>query len=100
MVQHIVFFTFKEEALNMNREELKVEAKKRLEALVDTIPFIQKLTVGINYNPAPAAYDISLYTEFDTDEDLQNYQVHPEHVKVKDFMVEVVADRAVVDAIV
>ena len=100
MIQHIVFFTFKEEAMGMNREELKVEAKKRLEALVDTIPIIKKLTVGLNYNQSNFAYDISLYTEFDSKEALDKYQVDPYHVEVKDFMVEVVAERAVVDAVI
>lgn len=100
MIQHIVFFTFKEEAMGMKRDEIKVEAKKRLEALVDTIPVIKKMTVGINYNQSSFAYDISLYTEFESKEDLDKYQVDPYHVEVKDFMGEVVAERAVVDAVI
>jgi len=98
MIQHIVFFTFKEEALGMTREELKVEAKKRLEALRETIPYIRKLIVGIDYSNTQNSFDISLYTEFDTNKDLENYQVDPYHVEVKEFMVEVLEKRAVVDA--
>ncbi len=100
MIQHVVFFTFKEEALNMNKEELKVEAKKQLEDLVGKINEIEKLIVGINYNTSLFAFDMSLYTEFATEESLEAYQLHPEHVKVKDFMNKVVMQRAVVDAVI
>ncbi len=98
MVEHIVFFTFKEEALGMTREELKVESKKQLEDLVGKISEIKKLSVGINYNPSPFAFDLSLYTVFETKEDLEKYQIHEEHVKVKDFFAKVVEARAVVDS--
>lgn len=100
MIQHILFFTFKEEAMGMKREELIVEAKKRLEALEETVSCIKKMVVGVNFNPSQFSYDISLYTEFETKEDLQIYQDDKDHIKVKEFMGEVVAKRAVVDAVI
>lgn len=98
MVEHIVFFTFKEEALGMKREEIKVEAKKQLEDLVGKISVIKKLSVGINFNPSPFSFDLSLYTLFDNKDALEEYQVHPDHVLVKDFFGKVVEKRAVVDS--
>ena len=32
--------------------------------------------MGLDFNQSPAAYDISLYTEFASKEDLNAYQVH------------------------
>ena len=58
---------------------------------------INALEVGINYLDSSAAYDICLYSEFKDQNDLKIYQEHPEHLKVKDYIVSVVTDRAVVD---
>ena len=43
--------------------------------------------------------DVVLYTVFDSKEDLQAYQVHPEHQKCVAFISAVVAERRVVDYI-
>ncbi|NCC59279.1 MAG: Dabb family protein, partial [Synergistales bacterium] len=41
--------------------------------------------------------EVVLYTVFDSAEDLQTYQVHPEHQKCVAFVSAVVAERRMVD---
>jgi len=98
MISHIVFFTFKEEAKEMKRKEMIVLAKNRLEELEDKIPEIKKIKVGINFLDSPASFDLSLYTEFENQQDLDIYQNHPEHVKVKELFGQIVEKRALVDS--
>ncbi len=97
VVKHIVLWRLKEEALGALKMENALAVKKRLEALNDIIPEINFLEVGINFNNSAAAYDVALYSEFKTMEDLAAYQEHPEHVKVAEFIQSVRDDRAVVD---
>ena len=68
-----------------------------LEDLKNKISVIKQIEVGINFNKSSAAYDVVLYSEFDSQQDLQAYQKHPDHVKVVDFVNEIRDDRAVVD---
>jgi hypothetical protein len=90
---------FKEFAENNGKLENMNIIKSRLEALVGKIPEIKKLEVGININKSPAAFDMTLYSEFENEEALEIYQKHPEHVKVSEFVTRVRDDRAVVDYI-
>lgn len=100
MISHIVFFNFKEEALGKNRKELVKLGKEVLEKLEKEIPELKKIKVGINFLESSASFDLSLYTEFETEKDLEIYQVHPEHVKVKELFSQIVENRAVVDAVI
>jgi len=97
MIKHIVMWKLKEEAAGLNREQIAAKIKTDLEALNDLIPAIYHLEVGINVIPSDAAFDVSLYSEFSTWEDLKVYMAHPEHQKVVAFVREVVTARHVVD---
>ena len=59
--------------------------------------FIKKLEVGLNEFKSPMASDMVLVTEFDSKEDLDLYAVHPEHVKVSDYVTKVRSERTVTD---
>ena len=82
MVTHIVLFTFNEE----NKEQNILEAKRMLEALMGKIDCLKTIEIGINFDKAVRAMDLSLYTTFETVEDLNSYTIHPEHLKVVDFI--------------
>lgn len=90
MVTHIVLWKLQ------NRNELQ-GVREQLESLPDRVPGIQRLVVGCPPEPTGPMADISLYTEFATWDDLNNYKVHPEHVKVAEFLKEHVAERYVSD---
>ncbi|QOP41600.1 Dabb family protein [Sulfurimonas marina] len=95
MIVHIVMFKFKEEnkALNLAKVQNKLE---NLEVLIDEL---KSMEVGINFTEADRAMDLSLYSTFESVEDLQAYAVHPEHLKVVEFIKEVTLESKVVDYI-
>ncbi len=97
MVKHIVMWKLKTHADLTSKIAAALEIKKSLERLTSTIIEIRELEVGMNFSNSEKAYDIILYTEFDSKNDLEHYAKHPEHVKVKNFIDGIVEDRVVVD---
>ena len=51
----------------------------------------------MNFEPSSAAYDLALYSVFESPEALAAYQQHPEHAAVADFIAKVRSERVVVD---
>ncbi|MBO5182114.1 MAG: Dabb family protein [Paraprevotella sp.] len=90
MVKHIVLFRLEPSMDEGLKSQVMQEFKEKIEALPAQIPFIRKVEVGLNMNPAEA-YDLALYSEFDTLADVQAYAVHPAHVAaagvIKDYKV-------------
>lgn len=97
MIKHIVMWRLKESADNATKKENAERLKEKLESLKDKIDEIKKIEVGININPSESAFDVVLYSEFEDPEALNNYQNHPEHKKIVDFVSRIRTDRCVVD---
>ena len=97
MVKHIVMWSVKDGANGMSKKQIVAEMSKKLLALKPIIKQIRTIEVGENFLDSPAAFDVALYTEFASREDLNAYQVHPDHVALKDFILSVTEKRAVVD---
>jgi len=93
MVVHIVMFKFREE----NKQANIQKAKEMLQELIDTVPTLKSIEVGVNFCSEPRAMDLSIITHFDTKEDLDTYATHPNHLVVVDFIKEVVEYSKVVD---
>ena len=89
MIKHIVIWPMKEDVT----VEQKTEMKNRLEALDGKVSELRKIEVGID----ESAGTMSLYSEFNSMEDLNAYQVHPEHQAVVGFVKPLVAGRSVCD---
>ncbi|WP_160675778.1 Dabb family protein [Clostridium sp. C8-1-8] len=96
MIKHIVMWRLKESAEGNDKKTNAEKIKSGLEALKDKIPQIQGIEVGINNNPSNS-YDVVLYSEFKSFEDLDIYQNHAEHLKVAGFVGAVKEDRTCVD---
>jgi len=96
MLKHIVMFDFKDK----NKEENLIKTKKMLEALLDTVPTLKNMEVGINISQESRAMDLSLYSEFDNEEGLKLYTNHPEHLEVVKFIKSVATCSKVSDYIV
>jgi hypothetical protein len=88
---------FKESALGNTREENINEFATRLKALVGVIDEIVSLRAEKNILPGETASDLVLLSEFNSMEDLEKYNKHPEHQKVLAFGKEVIAERRAVD---
>jgi hypothetical protein len=95
MIVHIVMFKFSDE----NKSANLAEVTKRLNALVELISELKKMEVGVNFTLSPRAFDLSLYSTFETKEDLEVYAIHPEHLKVVELIKSVTLESKVVDYI-
>ena len=93
MIVHIVMFKFKDENKEANIEEVT----KKLNALVELIPSLKSMEVGVDFNKSQRAFDLSLYSTFWDKEDLEAYAVHEEHLKVVKLIKEVTLESKVVD---
>lgn len=97
MVGHIVMWKLKENAEGKTAAENAAIMKEMLQGLTGLIPVLRTLTVSTDVFASIPEADVVLYTVFDSPEDLQTYQVHPEHQKCVAFISKVVADRRMVD---
>ena len=95
MIVHIVMFKFKDE----NKESNIEMVKEKLNQLVDKIDGLKSMEVGVNFNESDRAFDLSLYSTFDSEEELKKYAVHDEHLKVVDIIKNVTLESKVVDYI-
>jgi hypothetical protein len=97
MIKHIVLWKFKDFAEGGSKLENLIKVKKMLEDMQGKIPGMLKLEVGLDFERSESASDIVLYTEFESREMLDAYQIHPVHMKVKEFLPKVRSERRVID---
>lgn len=93
MVKHIILWNFKD---NRGSEKDKYKIKVGLESLIDKIPGIVNIKV-IDTPILGSNADIMLDSTFETEEALENYQVHEEHIKVATFVRSVTCNRRCMD---
>lgn len=94
MIKHIVCWKLKEQDKAQNAKKVK----QLLEDLQKDITCIRKIEAGINSVSTPQDnWDIVLYAEFDTLEELNAYQIHPKHKEAGVFIKSVAEQRVCVD---
>ena len=91
MVCHIVMWNLKEE----NKEENALRIKQALEGLNGQIPGMKKLTVNRGYNEK--GFDLCLYSEFETREDVLAYRDNPLHKACQQIVHAAMCERVVCD---
>ena len=93
MIRHICMFTLKEEDKQAHIAEFLRRGKELCK-----LPAIQSGQVVSKIHGAPNAnYDVALIFDFNTLNDLNAYQVSPEHVAFGQFVGGVRVDRACID---
>jgi hypothetical protein len=97
MIVHIVFWRLHDTANGKSKSDNAREIKSRLEALRSVIPGLRRLDVGIDFAGTNQSSDIALYTEFDSREALDAYQIHPAHQEFAAFLAPLRSERRVVD---
>lgn len=97
MLKHIVMWQLKDEAEGNPRSANAELVKDKLEALQGRIPGLVSIEAGLDVSRTDSSADVVLYSEFESREALEAYQVHPEHEAVKAFIGAVTAARWVVD---
>lgn len=82
MVRHIVMWNFKDGFTDEENIHNARSVKTQLEALSCTIPGIVSLEV-ITTALKSSNRNIVLNSLFENEKALENYQIHPEHVRVR-----------------
>ncbi len=83
MLRHIVMIKFTE---RNTVETTALQLKAMLMDLTITINSLIKMEVGLNVNTKASAYDLVLTADFEDEAGLEAYRIHPEHIKVLDFL--------------
>jgi hypothetical protein len=96
MIRHIVTWKFAAEDVAG-----KTEAFDRMAvafgALPHAIPQIKTLHLGRDVDETPGNWDVALVVDFASTADLETYQVHPEHEKVKTIVKTLTGERSAID---
>ncbi len=100
VIRHIVMWKLKETAEGATRAENVAKFKTLLEACRDLVPGTLHLEVGVAGEGLDSTYDLALLSDFADKAALDAYQIHPEHLVVKDFAKRVVESRQAVDYVV
>jgi len=86
-------FKFQEE----NKAQNLKKVEEKLNALMQKIDELKSIEVGLNFTDSDRAFDLSLYSTFESKEDLQAYAIHSEHLKVVELIKSVTTESKVVD---
>lgn len=87
MVKHVLLWQLKKELTDAEKKDVKDSVKYQLEKLVGVVPGLVEMKVEIDALPTSNA-DIFMEATCVDESALKVYAVHPEHVKVKDLLVE------------
>ena len=92
MLTHVVLLKLTDRsAENINK------TRDVLLSMVGKIPQIKHMEVGVNIVPSDRAYDLALVQKFESLAAMQEYQTHPVHLPVRDYLRSVLAAQASVD---
>ena len=97
MIHHTVMFRLRDELSEAERLQAATRFKRDIEALVNSIPAIRSIAVGLNIN-ADEHWHICLLSQFDTLADVRAYAAHPLHLEAAGRLKPFVQQRACVDS--
>jgi len=97
VIKRMVMWKLKDSHEGMSKDELVAKFEQVVEVLKSAVPEIKTMELGKSFSELPAAYDVSLYSEFDSEEDYEVFLKHPEHVKVGKFIRQIRMDVALVE---
>ena len=96
MVRHIILWNLIKELDPEEKQKAAQKIKEGLEGLYGIISGLDRIEVVIDGLPTGNA-DLMLNSEFADAEALKNYQVHPDHIRVSDFVKQVTCNRMCFD---
>ena len=83
MVKHVILWTLKSEYSADEKQHIKANIKRELEALKGQISGL--LDIRVNVDPLPSSNaDLMLDSSFEDETALKGYAVHPAHVAAAD----------------
>jgi hypothetical protein len=82
MIKHIVMWNLKGETPDEKARAVR-QLKSAFEGLAGKIPGLLHLEIGVDSSKVDYACDVVLYSEFESQDALEAYAVHAEHIRVK-----------------
>lgn len=95
-IKHIVMWTLKGDTPDQRAQVAQV-VKQQFEGLRGLIPGMELIEIGVNCSVVNYACDIVLYSEFDSQQSLDAYATHPEHLRVREALGDLRVERYQVD---
>ena len=89
MIKHIVMWKIDDQNTRA--------VKEKLESMTDKTPQILKLETGVNIESKYTNRNLVLIKYHETTDDLYNYQIHPYHIEVKNFVGKYTSERVCLD---
>lgn len=99
MIRHTIMWRFTDNFDGMNKEEIMDKITELFVFLKNTIPEIKFMSVELDVIKSERSFDMIYITEFESLEELEIYRVHPEHLKVAEFIGKVRIAQAVTDTV-
>ena len=97
MIRHTIMWKFKDEYEGMDKDAIMSAIEEKFARLKNVIPEIKDMRVERDILKSERSFDMIYITEFESLETLEVYRVHPEHVKVAQFIGAVRIAQAVTD---
>lgn len=82
VIRHIVMWNLAGDSPEEKRRNIEL-LRRSFHSLLGRIPGLRHLEIGVDSSGVDYACDVVLYSEFDSQEALDAYAVHPEHLRVK-----------------
>jgi hypothetical protein len=83
VIKHIVMWNVRGDTAGEKVASIEM-VKSKFEEMAPKIAGLSKLEIGFDHSKVDYACDMVLYTEFDSQEALDAYASHPEHLRVRD----------------
>ncbi len=97
MIRHTIMWKFTDSHDGLDKEGIMQKLEQDFARLKQTIPQIRSMKLERDILRSERSFDMIYLTEFDSLEDLEIYRVHPEHVKIAQFVKNVRTAQAVTD---
>lgn len=82
MIRHIVMWDLAGDSPKDRAANIKLLSDS-FNSLRGRVPGLRHLEIGVDSSKVDYACDVVLYSEFDSQEALDAYAIHPEHLRVK-----------------
>lgn len=96
MIRHVVVFKLQATDPDVKQQNF-LEMKSRLEKLVACDPGIVSISVSKGMDLVDFHWDVILTGDYETQQALDNYQVHPDHKDFIAWVANVISDKVVID---
>lgn len=97
MIKHLVFWRLNENAYGNDKQTNAQILKEKLLSIQGKVDGLLRVEVGFDFSNEKDSSDVVLYSEFESEEALHQYQKHPDHEDLKKWLSEVRYERRVVD---